>query len=124
MTDRWHETRARGSVGRERVTQRRMEAGPATATQTRVGMTQGPSVTPWALYLMSENWGWAAENAGGSHTADNGASGSMSWEAGWSRMAAKPARAVVIRAVLSVEGRGTSSGAGEGGAGVHLTFLA
>lgn len=58
MTDGWRETRARSRrVSREGVTQRQTEAGPATAHQTRLEMTQGLGVTPGILYLMCEGWG-------------------------------------------------------------------
>lgn len=54
LTDRRHEPRAWGRVSAGKDSQRQMEAGPATTNQTRVGMTQGPWVTSWALDLIPE----------------------------------------------------------------------
>lgn len=115
LTDRRHEPRAW-----ERVTQRQMEAGPATTNQTGVGMTQGPWVTPGALDLIFEHWGWVANNPGVSTRNRQWALGSMSWEAGWSRMGT-PA-VVAIRAVITVGVRGASSGAGKREGLVAISF--
>lgn len=69
---------------RERVTQTQMEAGPAIVKQTSMGMTQGPWVTPWALYLMFQCWGWAARNI--AVECPQQTMGPWRAHAGWSRM--------------------------------------
>lgn len=124
LTDRRHEPRAWGSVSRERVTQRQMEAGPATTNQTRVAMTQGPWVTPWALDLILEHWGWVAQNPGVSTR-------SRQWDVGEHELGGRVEQDGDEASSGGDKG-GNNSGSQrrflwswqEGGAGGHLIFLA